>query len=95
MTHVLAGIAGPGASVGVAGVQSTGGSGGGGGDTPVSAVAGEHATMPGGEGIGAVGGGADDVLPFTGSVFTLPIALLGAALTVGGWFLTRVSIERR
>jgi hypothetical protein len=50
---------------------------------------------PGGEGVGAVGvAGADDVLPFTGSVFTLPIALLGAALTAGGWFLTRFSIER-
>lgn len=67
-----------------------------GGEAVVAGVAGEQFTLaPGGEGVAAVGGGGlDDVLPFTGSVFTLPIALLGLALTAGGWFLTRFSIER-
>jgi LPXTG-motif cell wall-anchored protein len=29
-------------------------------------------------------------LPFTGSIFTLPLVILGLVLTVGGWFLRRV-----
>jgi LPXTG-motif cell wall-anchored protein len=29
-------------------------------------------------------------LPFTGSIFTLPLVILGLVLTVGGWLLRRV-----
>jgi LPXTG-motif cell wall-anchored protein len=30
-------------------------------------------------------------LPFTGNVFTLPLVLIGLALTLGGWVLRRRS----
>lgn len=43
----------------------------------------------GGEALGAVGEG---VLPFTGSVFTAPIAILGLLLTFGGWALLRLGL---
>jgi hypothetical protein len=67
---------------------------GAGGEGVVAGVAGESFTAPpGSEGLGAIGG-ADEVLPFTGSVFSLPVAVTGVVLTLGGWLLTRVAIER-
>jgi hypothetical protein len=44
----------------------------------------------GAEALGAVGEG---VLPFTGSVFTAPIAVLGLLLTFGGWALLRLGLR--
>jgi LPXTG-motif cell wall-anchored protein len=32
-------------------------------------------------------------LPFTGSVFTLPLLVIGLLLTLGGWILRRVGAE--
>ena len=69
---------------------------GAGGEGVAAGVAGESFTAPpsmGDSGLGAVGG-ADEILPFTGSVFSLPIAIAGVVLTFGGWLLTRVAIER-
>ena len=49
----------------------------------------------------AVGGGGDTpidtvgetALPFTGSVFTAPIAALGLILTLAGWLLLRLGFR--
>jgi LPXTG-motif cell wall-anchored protein len=34
-------------------------------------------------------------LPFTGSIFTLPLMILGLVLTIGGWLLRRVGHQRQ
>lgn len=55
------------------------------------------ATPVGGDAVPPVGGGdvttADTVLPFTGSVFTAPVAVLGLILTFVGWALLRLGLR--
>lgn len=55
---------------------------GGGGEGIAGGVAGAH--FPSGVGV-------EGVLPFTGSLFTLPLAILGALLTAAGWVVLRLS----
>jgi hypothetical protein len=70
----------------VAGVAGAVFSPAGGGGQDVSGAGGGG----GGDVLGAVGEG---VLPFTGSVFTAPIAVLGLLLTFGGWALLRLGLR--
>ncbi len=42
---------------------------------------------------GDVGTGVEGVLPFTGSVFTAPMAALGLILTFAGWVLLRLGLR--
>lgn len=62
------------------------------GTGPEGALAGEvfgggAATAP------VLGGVAGETLPFTGSFFTIPIAVFGLALTLGGWLVHRLARE--
>jgi hypothetical protein len=72
-------VPGHGPTVGVAGAEFVAPAPGGGG------------FGEGGPGVGAVG--VDEILPFTGSALTFPIALLGLVLTFLGWLLTRLGAE--
>jgi hypothetical protein len=47
----------------------------------------------GGGGVDALGAVGEGVLPFTGSIFTAPIAVLGLLLTFGGWALLRLGLR--
>jgi hypothetical protein len=59
-----------------------------------SGVLGAHAAFGGGgPAVHATGGVEGAVLPFTGSFFTLPIAVLGLVLTALGWLLRRLGAE--
>ena len=69
---------------------------------PAQGVAGAEfpaAGAAGGDFAGGFGGAefpaatGAEILPFTGSIFTLPIALLGLFLTFAGWVLTRLGGE--
>jgi len=62
------------------------------GTGPEGVIAGEIA----GGGVTAapvLGGVAGETLPFTGSFFTIPIAVFGLALTLGGWLVHRLASE--
>ena len=64
---------------------------------------GDPPTIVGGEGPPALGGDGsppgdvttvgETALPFTGSVFTAPIAFLGFILTLAGWLLLRLGLR--
>lgn len=54
-----------------------------------SPTGGDVTTTPGGGDITIV----DTGLPFTGSVFTAPIAILGLVLTFVGWALLRLGLR--
>jgi hypothetical protein len=60
---------------------------------PPSGGGGEDGFGAGGGGIDAVGAVGEGVLPFTGSIFTAPIAVLGLLLTFGGWALLRLGLR--
>jgi hypothetical protein len=49
----------------------------------------ESSPPPGGPDVGIV----ETTLPFTGSVFTAPIAILGLVLTFVGWALFRLGLR--
>jgi hypothetical protein len=88
MSHIAPAGAEVPAAAGVAGaVFPPSGSGAGGGDF---LGGGGGAGGGGADALGAVGEG---VLPFTGSVFTAPIAMLGLLLTFGGWALLRLGLR--
>lgn len=59
---------------------------------PEAGVAGEIAG--GGLGGEAIGGVAGEALPFTGSLLTIPLAIVGLVLTFAGWLVHRFGRER-
>ena len=61
------------------------------GTGPESGVAGE--IFGGAAAAPVLGGVAGEALPFTGSLLTVPIAIFGLALTLGGWLVHRLGRE--
>jgi hypothetical protein len=59
---------------------------------PTVEPVGGEAVPPGGGGVD-VPGFPETALPFTGSVFTAPIAILGLVLTLVGWALLRLGLR--
>jgi hypothetical protein len=47
----------------------------------------------GGAAAPVLGGVAGETLPFTGSLLTIPLAMFGLALTLGGWLVHRLTRE--
>lgn len=89
MSHIAPTAAEAPAVAGVAGAVFPPAGGGGGGDVSGGGDF-SGGGGGGGEALGAVGEG---VLPFTGSIFTAPIAMLGLLLTFGGWALLRLGLR--